>query len=312
MSGYRRILVAAVLAGTLGGCAMLPEFGEWQPAPAAGRTVRFVVDDVTDVIGDVQSVTAQHVDTLPMLARRYGLGFDEIVGANPGVDVWLPGDGTEIVLPTRFVLPDAPRQGIVINVAARRLFYFPADEPGVVITHPVGIGREDWATPLGSATVTTRLVDPAWYPPASIRAEHAAKGSPLPGVVGPGPDNPLGKHALLLSMPGYLIHGTNKPAGVGMRVSHGCIRLYPEDIAALFPDVAVGTPVRIVDQSVLAGWRGDRLFVQSYHALDGDPVAVADFDAPVEAALARREAPSPRRLSMKLPPRRGVAIAVTQ
>lgn len=272
---------------TLAGCATV---SEWLPQPDtrvpgeyAGGNRFDGVGTEQEVIGDILIVIAGESDTLPQIARRFDVGYDEIVGANPEVDVWLPGAGTRVIVPLRFVLPDAPREGIVINVAARRLFYFPASSPGTVVTYPVGIGRDDWATPLGEAAVTDKLVDPTWYPPPSIRREHRAAGDPLPGIVPPGPENPLGRYALLLSMDGYLIHGTNKPGGVGMQVSHGCIRLYPEDIETLFADIALGTPVRIVDQPVLAGWRGVDLYVQSY----ADSVTAGQLETLVDAALVR-------------------------
>ena len=312
-----RWLTGLAVCAALTGCASLPDALFGKAPPPLEPADRFVLQPGQEVVGEVYVLTAKHDDTLPILARRYGLGFDEIVGANPDVDIWIPGEGTDIVLPMRFVLPDAPLEGIVINVAARRLFYFPADEPGVVVTYPVGIGRDDWATPLGAAQVTDKIVDPAWYPPASIRAEHAAKGDPLPGVVGPGPDNPLGKYALLLSMDGYLIHGTNKPAGVGMQVSHGCIRLYPENIAALFPGMPIGTPVRIVDQPLLAGWDDEELYVQSYVA-DTDGFGNGDLRPPVDSALQRRADDAGKvkldwqRADLLRQHRRGVAIALTR
>jgi len=173
---------------------------------------------------------ARYEDTIPDIARRFNLGFDEVARANPGVDPWLPGEGTRIILPTQFVLPDAPPEGIVINVAALRFFYFPKpDKDGqrVVITYPIGIGKVGWATPIGKTKVVSKRKDPYWTPPASVRKEHAAEGDPLPARVPPGPDNPLGNRAMNLGWPSYLIHGTNKPAGVGLRASHGCIRMYP-------------------------------------------------------------------------------------
>src|SRR5690606_12163353 len=156
------------------------------------------------------------------IARPYDIGYDELRAANPSVDQWLPGEQTPVYLPTASVLPDAPREGIVVNIAAMRLYYYPAEEHAAagepalaVTTHPLGIGRVEWATPVGEATVTDKVRDPTWYPPASVRKEHAERGDPLPSVVPAGPDNPLGGHAITLSMPGYLLHGTNKPAGVG-------------------------------------------------------------------------------------------------
>jgi L,D-transpeptidase ErfK/SrfK len=243
------------------------------------------------VVGEWQVLFARYEDTFTRIARPYNVGYDELRSANPGVDQWLPGEQTPVYLPTVSVLPDAPREGIVINVAALRLFYFTADEDAAagertlaITTHPIGIGQIDWATPLGDATVTDKVRDPTWYPPASVRKEHAERGDPLPSIVPPGPDNPLGGHAMTLSMPGYLLHGTNKPAGVGMRVSHGCIRLYPEDIAALFERVARGTPVRIVDQPVLAGWRDGELYLEVHKPLAED---TRDLSHEVERVLAR-------------------------
>lgn len=234
---------------------------------------RFTFTDGQDVVGQVQVVHARDEDTFVEFARAYGLGYDELVAANPGVDPWLPGEGTAIVLPTQFVLPNAPRNGIVMNIASKRLFYYPpvADgEAQVVETFPIGIGRTGWATPTGVTTVTSKARDPIWYVPRSVREEHLAAGDPLPPQVPPGPENPLGRHALGLGMPGYLIHGTNKPAGVGMRVSHGCIRLYPEDIEYVFDEVAVGTAVRIVNQPYLFGWRDDQLYLEPHAPLDED------------------------------------------
>ena len=173
-------------------------------------------------------------DTLPDIARRFNLGYEEIARANPGVDPWVPGEGREIVLPTQFVLPAAPREGLVINLAQLRVFYFPKvkeGEPQTVITHPIGIGKVGWQTPEGSTKVTGKRTNPTWFPPASVRKEHKEAGDPLPSKVPPGPDNPLGAHMMTLGWPSYLIHGTNKPYGVGLRSSHGCIRFYPEDIA---------------------------------------------------------------------------------
>jgi L,D-transpeptidase ErfK/SrfK len=263
------MLVASLL---LSGCAGLPQLGLFTQEPV--RTDRLLLPDAdTDVVGEVQYVIAREEDTLPDFARRYGLGYDEIVAANPDVDPWLPGAGTRVVLPTRFVLPDAPREGIVLNLPALRLFYYPPaaeGEPRVVVTHPIGIGREGWRTPVGRMRIIQKTENPAWRPPASIRREHAKQGDPLPAVVPAGPDNPLGSHAMRLSRPSYLLHGTNKPYGVGMRVSHGCVRLYPEDISRLFGEVAVGTNVHIVNQPYLAGWQGGTLHLEAHAPLAED------------------------------------------
>ncbi len=226
-----------------------------------------------DVVGTLQVITASKDDTLSDIARRFNLGYAEIISANPNVDPWLPGVGTKIVIPTQFVLPDAPRQGIVINLAAMRLFYFPKAKPGEpqkVITHPVGIGRVEWKTPEGTTRIASKKENPAWIPPLSIRKEHAEKGDPLPAVVPPGPDNPMGTHVLKFDWPSYAIHGTDKPPSIGLRGSHGCLRMYPEDIVSIYNDVPVGTPVRVVNQPRLLGWRERMLYLQTYPVLEDD------------------------------------------
>ena len=242
-----------------------------------------------DVVGAVTVVKARADDTLIDIARRHGLGYEDIVRANPGVDTWLPGEGTDVVLPTRFVLPPGERRGLILNLAEYRLYYFPEPrqgEPAVVMTYPISIGRMDWETPLGRTSVVSKVTDPAWYPPDSVRAEHAADGDPLPKIVPPGPKNPLGRHAMRLGLPGYLIHGTNRPDGVGMRVTHGCIRLFPEDIDFLFGKVGIDTPVRIINQPVKIGWDGDELVVEVHQTLDTTPLENEESteDGEIEAA----------------------------
>lgn len=258
-------------------------------APLATHTFELESDE-TAVVGELQVTFARDEDTLTDLARRFNLGYAEIVRANPGVDPWLPGEGTRIILPTQFVLPDAPREGIVLNLPALRLFYYPKPKKGeqpVVMTHPIGIGKVGWETPLGKTKVISKRKNPTWTPPDSVRKEHAERGDILPPVVRAGPDNPLGAYAMRLGWTTYLIHGTNKPAGVGMRVSHGCIRLYPEDIEAIFGKVPVGTKVRIIDQPLLYGWQADSLYVQSYPALEDD-----DGDVPARKAEPGESAPA--------------------
>jgi L,D-transpeptidase ErfK/SrfK len=219
-------------------------------------------------------VTAGRDDTLTDIARRFNVGYEEILRANPGVDPWLPGEGREIIVPTQFILPDAPRTGLVINIAAMRIFYYPA--PGkrgdgqVVLTHPIGIGKVGWRTPEGVTKIVRRQQDPTWRVPLSVRKEHHDNGEDLDPVIGPGPDNPLGKYAFYLQWPSYLIHGTNKPAGVGLRSSHGCIRLYPEDIAQFFALIPVGTQVRVVNQPFVFGWRDGELYLQPFDVLEDD------------------------------------------
>lgn len=240
---------------------------------AAQATVYPLPPPGTNVIGQMQVVNATKEDTLVDIARRYGLGYDEIVHANPGVDRWAPEEGTPIVIPTQHVLPNTPREGIVLNIPEMRVYYYPQAAPGEprnVYTYPVSIGRMDWKTPLGVTKVVAKEVDPPWRPPASIKAEHAKEGDILPDIVPGGPDNPLGRFAMRLGIPGYLIHSTNKPYGIGMRVTHGCMRMYPEDVKDLYYKVPVGTPVRLVDQAVKVGNLKGALMVQSHQPLEED------------------------------------------
>jgi len=280
----------------LSACSTFPDWRTWTgfaepPTPSD----RFLLPpEGTDIVGLVQITTARHEDTLSDIARRYDLGYEEIVIANPGMDPWLPGEGARVVLPTQFVLPDGPREGLVLNLAAMRLFYYPlpaADEPQRVITHPIGIGREGWRTPQGTSRITEKIVQPTWTVPVSVRREHAEKGDPLPPVVPPGPDNPLGEYAMRLSLPSYLIHGTNQPYGVGLRVSHGCVRLYPEDIARLFPEVPEGTRVTIINQPYMAGWRNGQLYLEAHPPLAEETKRWGNSLKPMEKVLAAKAGP---------------------
>jgi L,D-transpeptidase ErfK/SrfK len=265
------------------------------PAPVAPAlpepvdTHHFNLPDAQDdVVGQVQITIASAEDTLPDIARRFDVGYEEIVRANPGVDPWIPGAGRQVVVPTQFVLPNAPREGIVINVAAMRLFYFPPrrkGEPQQVYTHPIGIGKIGWSTPEGVTHVIAHVKDPIWRPSAALRVDHRNdNGEDLPAVVPPGPDNPLGKYEFRLGWSSYLIHGTNKPYGVGLRSSHGCIRLYPEDIEKLYEMVPNGTQVRVVNQPFLFGWHDDRLYFQPYTVLEDD---VRDWQSAQKKMLPR-------------------------
>jgi L,D-transpeptidase ErfK/SrfK len=235
-------------------------------AAAAGAR-EYPLDAASDLVGGVEVIEARFEDTFFEYARRFNVGFDELRHANPDVDPLLPGEGTPIVIPTQYVLPDAPRSGIVINIPEYRLYYFPPDRPDIVITHPIGIGREGRFTPYGQTTVVGKRHLPTWTPPASVREEHAARGDILPAVVPPGPDNPLGEYALYLGFAGYLIHGTNAPAGLGMRVSAGCIRMFPADIESLFGMAETGTPVTIVNQPYKLGWGERGLYLEAHRPL---------------------------------------------
>ena len=279
------VIFAVCLPLTALGCATAVARTATAPsgaaAPAAAQsalpppiqTERFVLKPGQDVIGQVQMVRLKPHQVLSDVAREFDVGYDAIRHANPKVDPWLAPVGTPVVVPTQFILPDAPHVGIVVDLAAMRLFYFPPHRPGapqVVITHPVGIGRLGWPTPTGVTHVAGHIAHPAWIVPRSILAEHAHEGVPLTHVVPAGPNNPLGQYAMPLAWAGYLIHGTDKPAGVGRRVSHGCIHLYPEDIKQLFRQVPNGTPVRVVNQPYLFGWKHGRLYMQAYGPLKDD------------------------------------------
>ena len=219
------------------------------------------------VAGRTEVYVARYEDTLLDVARRFGMGIEEIRLANPGVDLWLPGEGTAIRLPARFVLPEAPRRGLVINVPEMRIYYYPKDG-STLRTWPISIGRVGRETPLGKTSIVRKVAGPTWFPTDSIRKEYTERGEHLPRVVGPGPDNPLGSHALYLGFPTYLIHGTNRPYSIGMRVSHGCVRMYPEHIVELYEMAEPGTPVTLVHQEVKAGWAGDELYLEVHPNID--------------------------------------------
>jgi L,D-transpeptidase ErfK/SrfK len=240
-----------------------------------GRAAVFELDagDSTQVIGEDLHIKTRYSDTLYDIARQYGLGSEEITRANPGVDPWLPGEGTSIVIPGRRILPPGPREGIVVNLPEHRLYYFPKPKrhgKRFVVTYPVSIGKMDWKTPLGLTRVIQKIKRPYWYPPESVRKEHAAEGDPLPKIVPPGPANPLGDFAMRLNVhPGdYLIHGTNNPLAVGMPVTHGCIRMYPEDVAALFPTVPMGTKVRLINDPVKVAYVDGELLLEVHPPVD--------------------------------------------
>jgi len=240
-------------------------------APVA--THQFFIADDDDVVGELQVTRVEGEDTFSDIARRFNVGYEEMVRANPGIDPWVPGVGREIVLPTMFVLPRAPREGLVINLAQLRAFYYPKvkkGEPRTVITHPIGIGKIGWTTPEGTTKITAKVKNPTWIPPASVRKEHREAGDPLPARVPPGPDNPLGTRKMMLGWPSYLVHGTNKPYGVGMRSSHGCMRFYPEDIEQLYEEIPVGTKVTVVNQPFAFGWHEGALYAQAFPIQEDD------------------------------------------
>lgn len=339
-----RCAVAALAVGVPGVFAETAEPGTAKCAHGGTRSFPLLPES-GDLIGENRYVRALQTDTLHDLACRYNIGVEEIFMANDPakVDHWAPGEGTRVLIPQRFILPDAPRAGIVVNIPEMRLYYFPVKyapvvkkappkpkektatkgktdakgktaaapppkrpEPAAgigepvskateVITFPVSMGRMDWRTPLGKTRIASKVKDPTWTPPESIRREHAAKGDILPAVVPAGPDNPLGAYAMRLGVAGYLLHGTEqnyKSFGIGMRVTHGCMRMYNEDVARLFPMVSVGTPVYLVNQPVKLGWQGGRLYLEASNPLDEDagiPPEKEEEDMS-QAELAREEA----------------------
>jgi L,D-transpeptidase ErfK/SrfK len=235
---------------------------------------KFSVAGGSDIIGRMAVIRLEKGDTLPDIARHFSLGINEISAANPGVDIWVPKVGERIMLPLRFILPDAPRKGIVINLAAMRLFQYKGDGKSLVVTtYPVGVGTTERPTPLGQMHVARKVTRPTWYVPASIAEDYRKKGDPLSAAVLPGPLNPLGEYALYLSKSTYLIHGTNKPASIGLNATNGCLRLYPEDIKRLYENTPVNTPVCIVNQPYLIGRRNEIVYLEAHAPLEGSGAA---------------------------------------
>jgi L,D-transpeptidase ErfK/SrfK len=265
------LVVVVVVAAVLGRSASARQWTEdmFQDKPSAGRPfIAAAGGDLAhahSVIGAVRFYQAQPQDTFLDIARYYGLGYNELEEANPGIDPWVPPAGHLIQLPTEWVLPDAEYNGLVVNIPEMRIYYFRQSAAGTVTvtTYPVGLGRDDWRTPEGKFKITQKDVNPTWVLPESIKAEHRRDGKPAPDFIAGGdPTNPLGRHRMRLSLPLYGIHGTDIPWGVGMQVSHGCVRLYPEDIERLFPTVPIGTPGQFVYQPVKVGARGGRIYLE--------------------------------------------------
>jgi L,D-transpeptidase ErfK/SrfK len=241
-----RLLAAALLLGILA-------------CPSGSWARSYPLEPDQAAVGRVLSYTTRQQDTLLDIARTYDLGYTELVIANPGIDPWLPGAGKTVTIPAFFLLPDAPRQGIVVNLVKQRFYYYP---PGgkTVETYPLGVGGEGRNTPLGVTRIVRKQAHPTWYPPPSILADEPD----LPKIVPPGPDNPMGDYALYLGWPTYAMHGTDKPYGVGRNVSHGCLRLYPEDIEQLFREVPVGTKVQVINEDAEWAWIGDDLYLSVF------------------------------------------------
>jgi L,D-transpeptidase ErfK/SrfK len=260
---------------SLHGCAGIRGFLV-KPPPHPGRLEEkierndFFLGKGEEVVGRLAAIRLEKDDTLPDIARHFSLGINTVQAANPGTDIWVPEAGERILLPLSFILPDTPRKGIVINVAAMRLFHFKGDGEGLAVsTYPVGVGTPERPSPTCQTYVKRKIFRPTWYVPASIAEDHRKRGDPLPAKVPPGPLNPLGEHALYLNSSRYLVHGTNKPASIGLRATNGCIRLYPEDMKRLFENTPMKTPVRIVNQPYLVGQRDGTVYVEAHRPLKG-------------------------------------------
>src|SRR5512139_2686101 len=269
-----RLAALCMFIFALSGCASMRSFQTALPSPVHREKEiernRFPVALGEDVIGRLAIVRLETGDTLPDIARHFSLGVNAIRAANPGVDVWVPEGGERVLLPLSFILPDAPRKGIVVNLATMRLFRYKEEGASLLVTtYPIGVGTSERPTPTGAMHVARKAVRPTWHVPTSIAKDHLKKGDILPAAVPPGPENPLGEYALYLSKPGYLIHGTNKPASIGLTATNGCLRLYPENVKLLFDDTPVKTPVLIVNQPYLLGERGGVLYLEAHSPLEG-------------------------------------------
>ena len=263
-----------------------------------------------EVIGSIQFHRVRARESLIEIARDYDIGFNEIAAANPRLDAFVPPKGAKVVIPTAFILPSVIAPGIiVVNLSEMRLYYrFRADGQGqALFTAPIGTAIEGRSTPLGSFSVTQKQVNPYWYPPRSVRKEQPE----LPPSVPPGPDNPLGSYAIRLSSPHILIHGTNRPFGVGRRVSHGCIRLYPEDIVRLYGLVPLGTEVMVVREPVKVGLSDKHVYAE-VHA---DPDVKFDYASLARQLLWERglaDRVDPSKLETVLQKRNGIPTEVTR
>ena len=262
----RRAALAALLACALSACAGTGVDGWFDRVFGARESKPHYLLEAPppspDLVGRLSFRKIRKEDTLVDLAPELGVGYVELLAANPGIDPWIPPDGTRLAVPTARLLPSGEREGIVVNLGDLRLYYFAKDAPPR--SYPIGIAKDGYATPQGVTMVKAKKEKPTWIPGESARRDDPK----LPLQIPPGPDNPLGEYALYLGWQSYLIHGTNLPGGVGRHSSRGCIRLYPEHIAELFPLVPIGTPVRVVNEPVKLGWIGGELYLEVNPAAD--------------------------------------------
>ena len=282
LSNTLRLTALFVVIVSLNGCTTMtraPDEEQLVPRYVEEKVERneFSVAKGDDVIGRVRLLTLEKGDTLPDIARHFSLGLNGVSATNPGVDIWVPKAGERIMLPLSFILPDAPRKGIVVNLAAMRLFEFKGNSDLLtVLTYPIGVGTEERPSPRGLMRVERKVSRPTWHVPSSIARDHLKKGDPLPAAVPPGPQNPLGEYALYLSAPSYLIHGTNKPASIGLRATNGCIRLYPESIKKLYEATPAKTPVNFVNQPYLVGQSDGVVYLEVHASTENSDTA--EFD----------------------------------
>jgi L,D-transpeptidase ErfK/SrfK len=274
VSNWLRLIALCTFIVSANGCAALKGVqGEsWFSPRHVEKDIErseFSLAGGDDVIGRLAVVRLDAGDTLPDIARHFGLGVNAISAANPGVDVWVPEAGKRVTLPLNFILPDTPKDGIVVNLATMRLFHYKgAGNSRAVSTYPVGVGTSEKPTPTGKMHVVRKAARPTWHVPASIAEAHRKKGDLLPATIAPGPENPLGEFALYLSKSGYLIHGTNKPASIGLKATNGCLRMYPENVKTLYETTTVGTPVVIVNQPYLVGQSNGVLYLEAHTPLE--------------------------------------------
>ena len=271
----RRVLNRGSSLLVLGLCFMVQD--AWAvklPLPASGN----------DIAGKVQFARVEEGDTFATIAQRYDVGFYELVESNPEVNPDGPKPDTILIVPTRYILPHVPREGIVINLASMRLYYFPKGKK-YFYTYPVGIGKQNWSSPLGELHIIQKIKNPIWIVPKSILKYRKEHGDPLPKKVLSGPDNPLGYFAMRLSDPTYLIHGTDDPSSVGRRSSAGCIHLYPEDIKALFSITRVGERVLMINQPYKVGWENHQLYVEAHLPLEEQRDELSNTSAVVVALI---------------------------
>ncbi len=330
MTGARCARLALAVAALVTGCRLVQRPAEifsrrpvFDEAGFAQKPVRRYAIHVPPggtapeetVIGTAGSYRIRAGDTLLDVARWHDLGYNEIVEANPGVDPWVPPVGTVVVLATEWVLPCCTYEGLVLNIPEMRLFFYQRSEADprtiTVETHPVGLGRTDRHTPRGRFRVRGKTVNPRWVIPESIRQEHIReRRDARTSIPGGDPDNPLGRYRIELSVPFYTIHGTNVPWGAGMPVSHGCARLYPEDIERLFPLVSVGIPVEFTYQPVKVGRRGADLFAEVHADIYGYAPSLYDDTL---AALRRHHLGAdvdPKRVQAAVKGARGLPVRI--